>query len=158
MDEGAERRSVLLPSGVEWVHVWTGERFAGGATADVDAPLDGPPPLFARVGSAMLVDLAKGGWRPEPYRRGLWLFPPSDGEVRWTGMDDSGDGHGPVTRWHLTGHADADRVVVAVSRDGEGQGDITLLLPPGDGRILIVEGAASEPVEQDGRRGLRLTV
>ena len=158
MDEGAERRSVHLPSGAEWVHVWTGERFAGGEAADVAAPLDGPPPLFARGGSAMLVDLARGGWRPEPYHRGLWLFPPSTGAIRMTGMDDSGDGHGPVTRWHLTGQADAERVVVTLSRDGEGEGGTTLLLPPGDGRILIVEGADAMPVEQDGRRGLHLTI
>ncbi len=147
-----------LPSGVEWLHVWTGERFAGGAAADVAAPLDGPPPLFARAGSAMLVDLAKGGWRPEPYRRGLWLFPPLTGAIRWNGMDDSGDGRGPVTRWHLSGQADAERVVVTLSCDGEGKGDMTLLLPPGDGRTLIIEGADAMPVEHDGRRGCHLTV
>ena len=37
---GAVRRSVYLPLGAWWTNAWTGEQHAGGATLDVDAPLE----------------------------------------------------------------------------------------------------------------------
>ncbi len=78
----------------------------------------------------MLVDLARGGWQPEPMERGLWLFPPASGALEWSGVDDQGDGHGPVRRWHLTGQADAEQVVITLTCEaGEGE-RITPLLRP----------------------------
>ena len=159
MEPGATGRTLRPPAGAEWIHVGTGERFAGGHDITVDAPLDGFPPLLARAGSAMLVDLAKGGWRPEPYRRGVWLFPPREGAFDWDALEDAGDGDGPVDRWRVTGTADTDRVAIEVRRDGPGTfGDstITVLLPPGDERALLVDGGSAEPVEHDGRRGIRV--
>lgn len=46
VEEGATRRSVYLPPGA-WFHVWSGERFEGGRTVEIDAPI-GAPPVFAR--------------------------------------------------------------------------------------------------------------
>ncbi len=46
LDEGAVRREVYLPRGV-WFHVWSGERFEGGRTIEIDAPI-GSPPVFSR--------------------------------------------------------------------------------------------------------------
>jgi alpha-glucosidase len=48
---GAAAWTTWLPAGAEWVHVWTGDRFAGGAEATVAAPF-GRPPVFWREGSA----------------------------------------------------------------------------------------------------------
>ncbi len=48
--EGARGRPVYLPKGADWIDVWTGARYAGGAEIDVDAPL-GRPPVFYRRGS-----------------------------------------------------------------------------------------------------------
>jgi alpha-glucosidase len=161
MEEGAEMRRVRPPAGAEWVDVWTGGRIAGGADAVLPAPLDGPPPLLARAGSTILVDLARGGWRPEPYRRGLWLFPPSAGAFASTAVEDSGDGFAPIDRWQLTGQAETSRIVVELRREGAGSwgGDeITLLLPPGETRPLGVNGGGGQPVEHDGRSGVRLSV
>ncbi|MEI9927526.1 MAG: TIM-barrel domain-containing protein [Sphingomonas sp.] len=161
MEPGAETRSVRPPAGADWTHVWTGERIAGGTAAMLAAPLDGPPPLLARAGSAMLVDLARGGWRPEPYRRGVWLFPPRLGAFAWSAVEDAGDGDGPIDRWHVTGDADGARIAVTVRRDGPGtwgDGTITLLLPPGETRRLIVGGGIGTDVQHDGRRGVRLTI
>lgn len=45
--EGATRRSVYLPAGATWFHVWTGEAHEGGRTIEIDAPL-GSPPVFSR--------------------------------------------------------------------------------------------------------------
>lgn len=45
--EGATRRSVYLPAGATWFHVWTGDAYEGGQTVEIDAPI-GSPPVFAR--------------------------------------------------------------------------------------------------------------
>jgi len=44
--EGATQRRLYLPPGA-WYDVWSGTRFAGPATIDVDAPI-GRPPVFSR--------------------------------------------------------------------------------------------------------------
>jgi alpha-glucosidase len=161
MEQGAIRRTLRTPAGADWVHVWTGERIAGGEEVTLDAPLDGPPPLLARAGSGMLVDLAEQGWRPGPYRRGVWLFPPREGAFGWDALEDAGDGDGPVDRWRVIGHADAERVTITVGREGPGTfGDsaITLLMPPGDTRELVVNDGAGLVVDHDGRRGVTVSV
>ena len=152
-------RAVRVPTGAEWVDVWSGARFAGGTTATLDAPLDGPPPLLARAGSGIAVDLAQGGWHPGPYRRGLWLFPPREGAFACSFVEDAGDGEGPCDRWTVSGDADASRIVATVRREGPGSwGDdaITLLLPPGEARALVIEGGV--PAEHEGRRGMTVRV
>ncbi len=40
-----------LPAGADWVHLWSGTGYAGGAAVTVAAPL-GEPPVFYRAGSA----------------------------------------------------------------------------------------------------------
>ncbi len=161
MEPDATSRSVRPPAGTDWIDVWTGQRIAGGSVAELPAPLDGPPPLLARAGSAMLVDLARGGWRPEPYRRGIWLFPPAQGGFAWSAIEDAGDGDGPVDRWHLTGHADRDQIALELRRDGPGvwsDDRVTVLLPPGERRRIRINGGIGDPVEVDGRTGLTLTI
>lgn len=159
-EPGATTRTVRTPAGADWIDVWTGNRVAGGVIVELDAALDGPPPLLARAGSAMLVDLATGGWRPEPYKRGIWLFPPGKGPFAWSAVEDGGDGDGPIDRWRMKGQADAQRIDLTLSRDGPGTwGDdrVTLLLPPSEKRTLIVNGGAGEAVMIAGRSGISLT-
>ncbi len=48
---GADAWPVYLPRGVDWVHLWSGTRFAGGRTVGVAAPI-GEPPVFWREDSA----------------------------------------------------------------------------------------------------------
>ncbi|WP_174296631.1 glycoside hydrolase family 31 protein [Sphingomonas bacterium] len=159
VEEGVTTRTVTPPIGADWVDVWTGRRVGGGETVVLAAPLDGPPPLLARAGSGMLVDLACGGWRPAPHERGVWLFPPADGPVAWKAIEDGGDGDSPVDRWRLSGRADAERVNVSVVREGPGRLSdrrIVILLPPGDGRTLSVNDGAGEPVTRDRRAGVAL--
>lgn len=49
VEPGADTRRVWLPEG-DWVHLWSGDRFAGGWT-EVPAQL-GQPPVFYRAGAA----------------------------------------------------------------------------------------------------------
>ncbi|GGA03526.1 TIM-barrel domain-containing protein [Dyella caseinilytica] len=49
-DQGVEHRKVYLPAGSDWYNFWTNEKFTGGQTIDVSAPID-TIPLFVRAGS-----------------------------------------------------------------------------------------------------------
>ena len=161
VEPGVTTRTLRVPLGADWIDIWGGRRIAGGETVTLPAPLDGPPPLLARAGSAMLVDLARGGWRPEPYRRGLWLFPPASGAFAAEAIEDAGDGDGPCDLWRIAGEADAGRVTLSVRRDGPGTfGDdrITILLPPGDTRALTVDGGLAEAATIEGRSGVVVSV
>jgi alpha-glucosidase len=141
MEEGATERRLYLPQGADWTNVWTGETHAGGAWITVAAPLDGPPPLFARCGSAMLVDLAEGGWRPAPTACGLWLFPPREGSFRCDSITDSGDGHGVPMRWRIEGRAESDQVFVRLTCEGAAteSTNLSITLPMSDQRALVLE-------------------
>jgi len=46
VEEGVTRTSVYLPPGT-WFHVWTGDRFEGPRSIEIDCPL-GSPPVFSR--------------------------------------------------------------------------------------------------------------
>lgn len=48
---GETERRVYLPEGADWVHVWSGQRFGGGAEIAVEAPF-GCPAVFYREASA----------------------------------------------------------------------------------------------------------
>lgn len=47
----ATQWSAYLPAGAEWIHVWSGDSYAGGQRVSVAAPI-GQPPVFRRVGSS----------------------------------------------------------------------------------------------------------
>jgi alpha-glucosidase len=161
-DPGVVSRSVRPPLGADWIDLWTGIRVEGGTSVSLDAPLDGPPPLLARSGSAIPVDLARGGFRPEPYRRGLWLFPHQQaGEFSWSFYEDEGERFGPHTLWRGTCRSTREALSVVVDREGPatfGDSSITILLPPGEKRPVHIEGRSAQPVEFEGRRGLMLVL
>jgi alpha-glucosidase (family GH31 glycosyl hydrolase) len=49
-EQGATSRKVYLPAGADWYNYWTNQRFPGGQTVTVSAPID-TIPLFVRAGS-----------------------------------------------------------------------------------------------------------
>jgi alpha-glucosidase (family GH31 glycosyl hydrolase) len=51
-EQGATSRQVYLPAGTSWYNFWTNERFQGGQTITVPAPID-TLPLFVRAGSIL---------------------------------------------------------------------------------------------------------
>ncbi|HEX8130809.1 MAG TPA: glycoside hydrolase family 31 protein [Pyrinomonadaceae bacterium] len=52
LTEGAAKRPVYFPKGDAWVDWWTGARYEGGTSAEIEAPLSRLP-LFARVGAVI---------------------------------------------------------------------------------------------------------
>ncbi len=155
MEPGRATRRLRVPAGGDWIDVWGGGVFAGGGDAELPAPLDGPPPLLARAGSALLVDLARGGFRPGAHRPGFWLFPPAGaGRFAVRAYDGDGEGWGAPGVWRLACRSTAGEVAVAVEGAPAGAGEVALLLPPGEARRLVVSGGAAEVVTTpDGRRG-----
>jgi alpha-glucosidase len=161
-EEGVDTVGTTLPAAADWIDPWTGAVHVGGGAVTLAAPLDGLPPVLARAGSAIPVDLAQGGVQPGAFERGLWLFPPTRGDsAAWSFHEDDGEGYGDADVWSGTCRATADEVTVTVERTGEGvfgNGTITLLLPIGDSRKLVVDGYEGPPAEHDGRSGVRITV
>ncbi len=159
-DPGVTMRTVRAPLGADWIDLWTGTLVRGGETATLEAPLDGSVPLLARAGSAIPVDLARGGFRPEPFRRGLWLFPlAADGIFSWSFTEDEGERGPEHDVWTGDCVCEGNVIRTTVRRDGPGTfGDasITILLPPQERRRLEISGATSEAVEIGGRRGARV--
>jgi alpha-D-xyloside xylohydrolase len=51
-EQGATTREVYLPAGYDWYNYWTNERFHGGRTITVQAPID-TIPLFVKAGSIL---------------------------------------------------------------------------------------------------------
>lgn len=51
IEQGLQDWTAYLPAGADWVHVWSGERHAGGRDVTVPAPF-GQPPVFYRAGAA----------------------------------------------------------------------------------------------------------
>jgi alpha-glucosidase len=146
VEPGVDRRAVYLPAGSTWFDVWSGETFEGGQTIVVAAPLDGPPPLFARAGSGILVDMAPQGFRPGAYRPGAWLFPsPGDVSFAWTASEpheDAIEGQSPGGSWRIEGVEAGDRLTLSVERTGSTE-NILIRLPATERRRVTVNGPGS---------------
>ncbi|WP_426262878.1 TIM-barrel domain-containing protein [Sphingomonas sp. PWP1-2] len=156
VEHGAATRTVRLPGRDDWYDVWSGTRHAGGAVIEVDAPLAGNPPLFARAGSAMFVDLAQGGFAPAPRDRGLWLFPPAgEGDFTVSAFEDDETRQEPRV-WRITGQCTADAITLTIA--AADAYPLTIVLPHGEERGVAISGARiEERHDVIGRRALRIT-
>jgi alpha-glucosidase len=136
-------RDVYLPAGAAWMDFWTGERFAGGQTVTLPAPLDRPV-LLAREGSAVPLNVAEQHFGQPADARGFLLFPP-DGEGEFTAECFEDDGESVVTPvshgfWRLRVVCTAARVVCHVERHGgrPPEGPVSIILQPTETRRLEV--------------------
>ena len=136
-------RDVYLPAGSAWMDFWTGERFAGGQTVTLAAPLDRPV-LLAREGCAIPLNLAEQHFGQPADARGFLLFP-YEGAGEFTAECFEDDGESVVTPdshgfWRLRVVCTADRIVCHIERHG-GQppvGPVSILLPETETRVLEV--------------------
>jgi alpha-glucosidase len=143
VEPGAVTCTAYLPAGAGWVHLWSGAHYPGGQRVTVPAPLDGPPPLFARAGSALLVDLAPQGFRPGAVRHGVWLFPPTTpGTFRWSARD-LGDKAGDNLAVAINGQVEPGRIALTVQVEGRLEQPLGLVLPAGEQRPVAIAGPAA---------------
>jgi alpha-glucosidase len=166
VEQGARERFVRVPAGGEWVDVWRGTYVRGGETVRLDAALDAPPPLLARAGSGICVNLARGGFKPEPYQRGVWLFPPRGaGAFHWSGYEDDGEsaeGNSSML-WEIAGEAMREEIALVISCKGSAvltDKNLTIILPQGEARAVRFTGAQchTEWVDERGRRCFTLVL
>lgn len=141
VEPGQRERKVYLPRGACWVDYWSGDRYEGGQTIVLPAPWDRPP-LLAREGSILPLNLAEQHFAQAADQRGFALFvAPEGGQLRYDCFEDDGDSaavhEGRHGEWQVQVNGDAEALQVEVRAAGAcpPQADeITLLLPARDVR------------------------
>jgi alpha-D-xyloside xylohydrolase len=102
-EQGATSRPVYLPAGADWYNFWTNERFHGGQTITVAAPID-TLPLFVRAGSILPLGAPVESTHEVQAIAKLRVYPGADAD--FTIFSDDGttyayeQGAGSVTRLH----------------------------------------------------------
>jgi len=140
---GATARDVRLPAGATWQDFWTGERFAGGREIRRPAPW-GQPPLLAREGSAIPLNIAEQGFDRRADARAFAVFAPPEGRFEASCYEDDGETEawrdGGFGHWELAVAATPDRLAVEVRATGQRppSGPLTLLFRPNETRAVSV--------------------
>ena len=159
VEPGVAAREVYLPTGAGWYDVWSSTLHEGGRTVSLAAPWDRPP-LLAREGSAIPVNLAEQHFTQPADQRGFWVFAHrGEGAFAAASYEDDGEtADGPDGAWRLAIASDAGQVRVAVERRGAvAAGSLDLIFPAGEARVIVVAGGAtSEERLSDGRRRVRV--
>jgi alpha-glucosidase/alpha-D-xyloside xylohydrolase len=102
-EQGATERQVYLPAGSDWYNYWTNERFKGGQTITVAAPID-TLPLFVRAGSIVPLGSTIQSTDEKQSIASLRVYPGQDAD--FTLYSDDGNsyayekGAGNLTRLH----------------------------------------------------------
>lgn len=162
VEPGQTRRPVWLPGTGGWYEVHTARRFDAGQSITLEAPLDGPPPLLAREGCAIPLNLGEVHFANAQDVRGFQVFP-QRGEGSFEASCFEDDGHsqawrsGAYGQWRLRVESGSQSLHVTVSREGQrppAQDTLVLLLPAAEQRKLSFAGAtlAQEQLEGAWRR------
>jgi alpha-glucosidase (family GH31 glycosyl hydrolase) len=102
-EQGATSRTVYLPAGSDWYNFWTNERFKGGQTVTVAAPID-TLPLFVRAGSIIPLGAAVENTHQKQAIERVRVYPGAD--ANFTLFSDDGTTYGyekgasQITRLH----------------------------------------------------------
>jgi len=149
MDKGAACVLAYLPSGELWYDLRDDRAYAGGQTVALPCPLSGLPPMLARAGSGLLLDLAPAGFASATPQPAALLYPPQgEGQMEWSGFDESGNlwpdaAHPPL--WRVWVKSAADTLTMAAAWTGQGYAPaptLRLVLPAGEKRGVTLNGQA----------------
>jgi alpha-glucosidase len=143
------QRRVWLPGTGGWYEMHSARQLDAGQWVMLDAPLDGPPPLLAREGCAIPLNLGEIHFAKVEDVRGFQLFPfKGDGSFEATCFED--DGHtqawrsGAYGQWRLRVESTAGTLHIAVHREGAQppvQDSLILLMPVAEQRVPSFAGA-----------------
>ncbi len=150
VEPGQVERRVWLPGSGGWFDWHSARRFDAGQWATLSAPLDGPPPLLAREGCAVPLNLGTVHFGQVADVRGFQLFPfEGAGEFEATCFEDDGHSiacrHGAHGQWRLQVSCTPQSLHVVIAREGERpptQEDVVVRIPSLDKRTLSFAGAA----------------
>jgi alpha-glucosidase len=137
VEPGVTTRDVYLPAGTRWFDWWTGEAFDGGLTVARPAPY-GRPPLFAREGSVVALNIAEQHFAARADERGFAVFPLLAGTFAVDVFDDDGesdvDSH--AVPWRVEVACTESTVEIAVT----GGSSVAVFVPAGETRRVVVTG------------------
>ena len=158
VEPGKTERTLHLPAGTGWYDVWRGAHHPGGQAITVPALLDEFPPLFAREGSAIALNLADQHFNQPADDRGFWLFPPKGiGHFLADCFEDDGESEsyrqGKTASWRLAVAAEAEQIEISIAKPDPWD-RLVLLLPAEETRALALVGGtlASDAIEGNWRR------
>ncbi len=101
--QGQTTKSIYLPAGTVWYNYWTKERFEGGQTIQVTAPID-TIPLFVKAGSIVPLGSAVESTHDKQTIAHMTIYPGADGD--FTLYNDDGltyayeNGDSQITHLH----------------------------------------------------------
>jgi len=157
VEPGVQHRRVYLPAGSDWYDYWSGDYYTGGQTIDLPAPFDRPP-LLARAGCAIALNLAEQHFNRPADERGFAVFPgaghPAAG-VPAAGrsfavdcFEDDGESEGyregQYGLWQLRLDEAATGLTIGIARQGArppSARELTILLPRRESRPVKTTGA-----------------
>ncbi len=148
LDQGARTVRAYLPAGATWRHLRDDKAYAGGAEHDLAAPLSGLPPMLAREGSGVFVDLAPAGFGAAKPQPGVLLYPPAEGSMSWTGFDEADAApRDPAAAqgWAVTVEASAGALAITAAWQGGTSAPaevLQLVLPAAESRAVTLNGEA----------------
>jgi alpha-glucosidase len=155
---GATTRRLRTPTGAAWVDFWTGARHVGGELVELPAPW-GRPPLLAREGSAIPLNIASQSFDRRADARAFAVFAAAAGAFETTCHEDDGESEawrrGEVGQWRLGVRATPDRLDARCQAEGQRppHGPVALLLRPTETRPVFAGGVkAAETRFEDWRR------
>lgn len=165
VEPGQTERGVWLPAGADWLDYWTGQRHAGGQRVTLPAPWDRPI-LLQRAGSAIALNIAPQTFAHRADARAMLIAPPTgDGAFEATSVEDDGESQawrrGETAFWRVKVSCAGETITVTPSLEGgyPAEPTLVLLLPPGETRALVVEGAATDSETVfEGRRAVAVRV
>jgi alpha-glucosidase len=153
-----------LPAGVDWYDFRSGELHTGGQ--DITVPAEwGRPPLFARAGSIVPLNLAEQHFARPADERGFALFPLRHGISEATSFEDDGEtfayASGQSARWTVRIEADA-ALRLTVTRGGSFGAvpkSVKLILPLGERRtVSLTTGRVASDHVSDGARVIEVAI
>jgi alpha-glucosidase len=149
---GQTERLVYLPRGSDWYDFWSGEILPGGDEISVLAPW-GKPPVFARAGSAIPINLAEQHFAKPAHELGFQVFPSTGaGVFETTAFEDDGETfaykRGSFGEWKIRVETTAKAVLVTVttSRKCRPQERVRIILPAAEKREVRMT-SGSIPIE-----------
>jgi alpha-glucosidase len=154
-EKGAPSRALYLPAGVVWRDFWSGERFVGGQSVTLPAPLD-QPVLLVREGAAIPLNIAEQHFDRRADQRAFAVFPPAVGKVQGCCYEDDGETEawcsGGYGFWRVEVDYTADQLTIACVREGPtppAADSLTILLPTSEIRpvVAIAGRVVSDRVE-----------
>lgn len=153
LDAGVDCVETYLPGADLWHDLRDDRAHRDGQSVTLPAPLSGLPPLLARAGSGVFLDLGDTGFQAGKPQPGVLLYP-GEAPFTWTGFDETDDAWPDAAQpplWQVTVTATPDHIGIAARWTGVHAAPAPLLklvLPLAETRAISVNGIATTGAEQ----------